>query len=108
MKKPDTDDLSAKLRAWKVDPQVPDSFQRAVWQRVATRQAARESAFWPRMTQWFSTEFIRPQFASATVILSLMASLGVAHLQAQETKARQWQALEARYAASVDPLAMSR
>jgi hypothetical protein len=103
-----SDDLSAKLRAWKVEPQVPGSFQREVWQRIATRQTAREEAFWPQFVQWVSTKLVRPQYATALVILSLSASIGVAHVQAQGTNARMEKMLEARYAASVDPLAMSR
>lgn len=101
------DDLSAKLRAWKVESRVPASFQREVWQRIALRQAARENAFWPRVAHWFSTQFIRPQYTFATVALTLVISLGAAYLQAQETKARLWKRLETRYAASVDPLAMA-
>jgi hypothetical protein len=108
MNEPAPDNLTAKLRTWKVEPRVPASFQREVWQRIATRQAARESAFWPRVAQWFSTQFVRPQIAVATVLLSLAASLGVAHVQAQETNAKQRKAVEVRYAASVDPLAMLR
>ena len=104
----ESDELSAKLRAWKVEPQVPGSFSREVWQRIAARQTAREEAFWPRVVQWFSTQLVRPQYATALVVLSLSVSIGVAHVQAQETKAKHWKQLEARYAASVDPLAMSR
>ena len=104
----DSDDLSAKLRAWKVEPQVTGSFQREVWQRIATRQTAREEAFWPQFVKWVSTQLVRPQCATALVILSLSASIGVAHVQAQGTNARMEKMLEARYAASVDPLAMSR
>lgn len=104
----DSDDLSAKLRAWKVEPQVPGSFQREVWQRVAARQTARDEAFWPQFVQWVSTQLVRPRYAMALVALSLSISLGVAHVQAQETNEKLAKKLEARYAASVDPLAMSR
>lgn len=103
-----SDELSAKLRAWKVEPQVPDSFSREVWQRIAARQTEREEAIWPRVVEWISTQFVRPQYATALLVLSLSASIGLAHVQAASTKAKHWKALEARYAASVDPLAMSR
>jgi hypothetical protein len=102
----DSDDLSAKLCAWKVEPQVPGSFSREVWQRIAARQEVCEAAFWPRVAQWFSTQLVRPQCATALVILSLSASIGVAHVQAQSTNARTEKMLESRYATSVDPLAM--
>jgi hypothetical protein len=104
----ESDDLSAKLRTWKVEPRVPGSFPREVWQRIAARQSAREEAFWPRVLEWFSTQLVRPQYAVALVVVSLSVSLGVAHVQAQETKVKHWKALEDRYAASVDPLAMMR
>ncbi|MEA3208829.1 MAG: hypothetical protein QOE70_1886 [Chthoniobacter sp.] len=108
MNAPDPDDLSARLRTWKVEPQVPGSFQGEVWQRIAARQAGRGEAFWPRIVQWFSTRLVRPPYATALVLLSLSASIGLAHVHAQGAKAKHWKELEARYAASVDPLAMSR
>ena len=100
------DDLSSKLRAWKVEPQVPGSFPHEVWQRIAARQAVREEAFWPQLVQWVSVQLVRPRYATALVILSLSASIGVAHVQAQDTNAKLAKRLEARYAASVDPLTM--
>ena len=100
------DELSAKLRTWKVEPQVPGSFQREVWQRIAARQTMREEAFWPKVVQWLSTRLVRPQYAAALFAITLSAGIGVAHVQAQGTNAKHWKALEARYAASVDPMAM--
>ena len=108
MNTPDPDDLSAKLRTWTVEPQVPGSFQREVWQRISVRQALRQEAFWPQLAAWVSARLVGPQYATALVILSLSASIGVAHVQAQGTNAKLAKMLEARYAASVDPLAMSR
>jgi len=108
MKDFDSEDLSAKLRTWTVEPQVPGSFQRDVWQRVSVRQTARQEAFWPRLIAWVSAQLARPQYALALVIVSLSVSIGVAHVQAQDTNAKFARMLEARYAASVDPLAMSR
>jgi predicted thioredoxin/glutaredoxin len=108
MNTPDPDNLSAKLRTWTVEPQIPGSFQREVWQRIAARQTERAEAWWPRMVQWLSTQLVRPQYATVLVVLSLSASIGIAHVQAQGTNAKLAKMLEARYAASVDPLAMSR
>src|SRR5258708_38907582 len=108
MNTPDPGDLSAKLRTWTVEPTAPGSFPRKVWQRIAARQAGREEAFWPRVAQWFSTQLVRPQYATALAVLSLSASIGLAHVQAQGTEAKLWKELEVRYVASVDPLAMSR
>jgi hypothetical protein len=108
MKDFDSDDLSAKLRTWKVEPRVPGAFSREVWQRISVRETARQEAFWPQLAAWFSAQLVRPQYATALVVLSLSVSIGMAHVQAQETKAKHWKQLETRYAASVDPLAMSR
>lgn len=108
MNKTDPDDLSAKLRTWKLAPRVPSSFQRDVWQRIAVRQAALENAFWPRVLRWLSANFVRPQFAVVVVMFSVSVSVGVAHLQAQDMKAKHLKTLEARYAASIDPLEMTR
>jgi hypothetical protein len=104
----DSDDLSTKLRAWSVQPKAPASFQREVWQRIAARQAARDEAFWPRVTQWFSTQLVRPRYAMALLTLSLSASVSLALLQAHDANARHWKKLEARYESSIDPLAMMR
>ncbi len=108
MNTPDRDDLSAKLRAWTVEPQVPGSFQREVWQRIAVRQTVRQEAFWPQLVAWVSALLARPQYAVALVIVSLSVSVGVAHVQAQSANATLGKMLEARYATSIDPLAMSR
>lgn len=100
------DDLSAKIRTWKVEPQVPGSFHRDVWQRIAARQSVREEALRPKLVRWLITQIARPQYATALFAITLSASIGVAHVQAQSANARHWKALEARYAASVDPMAM--
>jgi hypothetical protein len=104
----DSPDLSAKLRAWQVDPHLPAAFAREVWQRIAVRQAVRRDAFWPALGHAFLALLARPQYAIALVLLSVSAGLGFAHLHAQEVNARHWKALEARYATSVDPLSMAR
>ena len=108
MRLPDPDDLSTKLRAWKVEPQVPSSFQRQVWQRIALRQAAREEAFWPALLRACSLRLARPAYAVAVFALLLSVGIGFAHREAMEENARNWKALETRYAESVNPLAMAR
>jgi hypothetical protein len=102
------DELSVKLRAWHVSPRVPASFHHEVWQRIAARQGEHELAVWPRVTEWFSTRFVRPQVALAAVLLSLSISIGAAHLQARQARTQHWKALEDKYAASIDPRLMGR
>ena len=106
MKNFEPDDFDAKLRAWKVEPAVPASFQREVWQRIAARQALRSESLWPRVAQWWLARLVRPQYATALVIFSLAGSVGAAHMQAQDARAKLGEELEERYAASVDPLTM--
>ena len=108
MNDPDFDNLSAKLRSWKVDPKIPASFEREVWQRIAARQAVRDDAFWLRVAQWFSVQFVRPRYAVTLASLALSLSVGSGLLHAQSTNAQHWKKLEARYASSIDPLNMGR
>src|SRR4051812_39186733 len=106
MKAFELDALSAKLRSWRVDPQVPAGFQREVWQRIAMRQTARSEAFWPSLLRWIFGQLTRPQYAIAIVLVSLSAGLGFAYLHAQSVNAQHWKALGVRYASSVDPLSV--
>lgn len=108
MSDPEPHELSRKLRTWKVEPQIPAGFQREVWQRIATRQAARDDAFWPAMLRTLSVLMARPQYAFALFAVMLSLGLGIAHVQAQESNAQNWKVLETRYADSVNPLAMAR
>lgn len=101
------DELKTKLESWRVSPRVPQNFSREVWQRIAARQTERNEAFWHRLREWLSSNLVRPQYAGALIAISISASIGVAHLQAMDVKAKDWKRLETRYAASIDPLTMS-
>ena len=106
MRQIDPDELSAKLRTWKAEPEVPTSFQREVWHRIAVRHAAREAAFWPGVAEWLTHQVARPTFALGLLMVSLTAGVAYAHDRAQDKNARSWKRLEARYVASIDPVAM--
>ncbi len=108
MNEPEFDNLSVKLHAWKVEPKVPASFQREVWQRIAARQAAKEDAFGSRVTEWFFAQLVRPRYAVGLVAFSLLLGVGTALMQAQDANAQHWKTLETRYASSIDPLGMGR
>jgi hypothetical protein len=103
--KPD-DELKARLRAWSVDPQLPDSFQRAVWQRIAVRQSGRKRLVSGWLEEALSV-LLQPRYAAAIGGLMLATSLGLAHLQAQQVNSEHWRVLEARYTASINPEVMS-
>jgi hypothetical protein len=98
-----SEELSEKLRAWRVEPQVPASFQREVWARIAARQAAREDSFPRHAAEWLASLFAQPRYALALAAVSLALGLGFAHQQAMDASARHWDRLEARYATSVSP-----
>ena len=102
------DDLGAKLRTWRVEPHVPAGFQREVWQRIAARQAAREDAFLPALRAWLAHQFARPACALGLLVVSLTVGVTYAHGRAQDENARTWRTLEARYVASIDPVAMTQ
>lgn len=106
MSRMNPDDLSEKLRAWQVDPRVPASFQRDIWRRIASRQAAR-GTLWRQALAWLGGQLSRPAPALAVVALSFALSLGIAHERAEDSNARSWKELEARYAASINPLVQS-
>jgi hypothetical protein len=108
MNESDSDDLIPKLRTWQVHPRVPKSFQREVWQRIAARQSARDDTFIRQLTRAIGGFLVRPQYALALIMVSLSVGVGIAHVQAQGAKTRQWRVLEDRYAASIDPLEMGR
>jgi hypothetical protein len=90
-----------------VEPHIPAGFQREVWQRIAGQQAAHEGVFLPSFVRWISAYFARPQHAAAVVAVMLTSGLGLAHVQAQDSNSKNWKALEARYADSINPLAMA-
>lgn len=103
-----TDELSRKLRAWRVEPQVPAGFQREVWQRIAAQRVTGENAFWPSLPGWLAAQFTRPRHAVALAAVMLLAGLGLGQARAQELNVKNRKTLEARYADSVNPLAMAR
>ena len=98
------DELNSKLKAWQTDVQIPRRFQAEVWQRIAAREEARRHSIWNRFREGLLPQLARPQYATALIALSISASLGVAHLQAQGANAKHWRELETRYVNSITPL----
>jgi hypothetical protein len=98
-----TDNLTKKLKAWRVAPCVPPAFRQEVWQRIAARQAAREDSFASRAVEWLACSFARPRYATGFAAMSLVVGMSVAHERAQEANARDWSRLEVRYARTVSP-----
>jgi hypothetical protein len=85
------DELKRVLRTWKVEAEVPRSFNHEVWQRIATEERKRSEALLPSLSAWLFSAIVHPKYALALFALSLTASIAVAHMEAQETKAQYWE-----------------
>lgn len=101
----DTNDreLKEKLNAWRVEINVPAGFRREVWARIAAESAGRDWAWWRELVTAVSRRMARPAFAAGVLLLTVSASLAIAHVNASETNARRWAAIESHYVASLDP-----
>lgn len=104
---PTDDELKRMLRTWKVEVELPRSFNREVWLRISTEERKRNQALLPSLTAWLFSAIAHPKYALALFALSLTASIALAHMEAQEAKAQYWKALEARYSASINPLVLT-
>lgn len=100
----ESDDLNSKLHAWRTDLEIPRRFQAEVWQRIAAREEARQLSVWHRFHEALFTQLARPQYATALVAVSILVSLGAAHVQAKGANAKHWRELETRYVNSITPL----
>jgi hypothetical protein len=101
------EDLRARLRLWRVEAEVPPSFQADVWRKIAARQAAVENP--PPAVGWIGWllgQLGQPRYAVPAALALLTASLGLARVQADSDNGRTWRTLETRYVVSIDPMAM--
>ncbi|MEP6699469.1 MAG: hypothetical protein ABJB09_07035 [Verrucomicrobiota bacterium] len=101
------DELKKQFSKWNPDVSIPPRFQAEVWQRIAAREAAGRNSLWRRVQEWILTELPKPQYATALIALGLTLSIGVAHVQAQQTNREHWRQLEARYVSSINPVAQA-
>lgn len=109
-KHPKEDDarLTALLREWKPDADLPPRFQEGVWRRIAQAEDAKKiprlAGFWREI----EAALRRPALAACYVAILLFVGLGAGMLQAREQSARMDRTLEARYLQSVDPYLKTR
>jgi hypothetical protein len=101
--------LRARLRLWRVQAEVPPSFQADVWRKIAARQATAEkpppAVGW---VGWLLGQLGQPRYAVPVGLALLGVSLGLARVQADSANGRTWRTLEARYVVSIDPMAMAQ
>lgn len=100
-------EIDQKLKAWKVEVEVPSRFRANVWQRIARENAAREQSFLHRLAFLLTSRLAAPRYATAVVLLAAFIGLSTAHMEARSTNSRRWKNLEDRYAASIDPIALA-
>lgn len=91
--------LHQMLHTWKVETDLPSSFQRDVWRKIETAQA-KPSALAERLTS-FLNWLAKPLPAVATCALTLGAGLVVGGLVGSAQSVSK----PAAYAYSIDPLA---
>jgi hypothetical protein len=101
------EELRARLRSWRVEAEVPPSFQADVWRKIAARQATAEkpspAVGW---IGWLLSQLGRPRYAVPVGLALLTVSLGLARVQADSANGRTWKTLQTRYVVSIDPTAM--
>ena len=92
--------LNELLRQSREEAELPPSFQREVWQKIAAVKAREEARWgWIRpLLDWFT----RPLAAAAAWALALMAGLLLGNLKAQSPTS---EARAAAYAHFINPLA---
>ena len=64
----DDSNLKKKLEAWRVEPRIPSSFQREVWQRIAAKEAARRNSLRYQLVDWAVSLLLTPRYAVALII----------------------------------------
>ena len=100
-----TDDLKKLLGTWEVAPEIPRRFQADVWARIAARENARPRLGNNFLRNCLADFLFKPQFAAAGITLCLALSVSAAYVRAQDSNATAGRQLEARYMASINPLA---
>jgi hypothetical protein len=98
------DSLQKQLAQWRVDREAPPRFQAGVWARIAAEESANASVM-DRLAEWFAAAFYRPRITTAAVMLGLAIGMSAAFLKAQDSNALAGRQLEARYIATINPLA---
>lgn len=100
-------EIDRKLKVWKVEVEVPTRFQANVWQRISRENSARGQSFLHQFAVLLSSLLLRPQYATAIVLLAAFIGLSTARMEARNTNFQRWKHLENRYAVSIDPIAMA-
>ena len=99
--------VSRALGAWQPKVNVPANFRAGVWSRIASRQEARDGAWWRRLLQWGEGWLANPQYAVVVAVFAVLLGTGLGTIRASVIDARLSDELQQRYVVSVDPFARS-
>lgn len=94
--------LSALLRDWQPQVDLPPRFESEVWRRIALAQE--KPASWLNF-DWLFRITNQPRLAFAMVMTAIILGTGLATWQAQQNYHQEIAASKVRYIQSVDPFA---
>jgi hypothetical protein len=95
------DGLKDVLKNWQPEVAPPADFNSQVWMRIAAREEERSNRWWNRL----ALLWLQPKWCAAVAALVFMAAVAGGQIQSQITMEKNWENLETRYLASIDPYA---
>ena len=101
------DDLTKKLKTWSVAPGATPRFNAGVWQKIAARNQVREQSAAYGLSGIIRALMMTWRGATAVVLLAVTLGAAAGGIEAHGVNAHRWNTLGARYADSINPLAIS-
>lgn len=100
-----SDRLSALLKEWRADGDLPAGFQTAVWARIDRAASARRvsNPFGAAVLEWFNQLVARPQVAVASIALFVVVGMTAGWTQGRREVARVEQELAQKYVQTINP-----
>ena len=95
------DELDLLIRRTQPKPEIPASFQREVWARIAVADERSWAGQWRRWSHALVTWMAEPAPAAAVVATMLLLGAGIGHLTLPESGAP---ASQAAYVSSINPV----
>jgi hypothetical protein len=97
-------ELRKKLAAWKIEPRLPDDFQRRVWERIAARESANIDQRWDAwLSIRLSSVSLVSRLALAAVVVGLLVGTTTGLIEASRWNSAEWNRLGAKYVQSINP-----
>jgi hypothetical protein len=95
------EELRKKLALWRVQPEVPPDFQRAVWNRIAARESKSSNDSFLNLLSlnWLT----QPRLAVFILVVGGFIGAAFGLVESGQANTKNWKVLEAKYVQSVDP-----